>query len=76
MERGIPSRIPGHGSPSFDRIDAVVREQVWNFADFTTTSGIIRVGGNKKGVFTRDRQPKAAAYALRRRWPGDSELSQ
>jgi beta-glucuronidase len=54
----------------FDRIDAVVGEQVWNFADFTTTSGIMRVGGNKKGVFTRDRQPKAAAYALRRRWRG------
>jgi beta-glucuronidase len=52
----------------FDRIDAVVGEQVWNFADFTTTSGIMRVGGNKKGVFTRDRQPKAAAHALRRRW--------
>ena len=52
----------------FDRVDAVVGEQVWNFADFMTTSGIMRVGGNKKGVFTRDRQPKAAAYALRRRW--------
>ena len=55
----------------FDRIDAVVGEQVWNFADFTTTSGIMRVGGNKKGVFTRDRQPKAAAHALRRRWRKD-----
>ncbi|WP_432877630.1 beta-glucuronidase [Kribbella sp. CA-245084] len=52
----------------FDRIDAVVGEQVWNFADFATTSGIMRVGGNKKGVFTRDRRPKAAAFALRRRW--------
>jgi beta-glucuronidase len=52
----------------FDRIDAVVGEHVWNFADFTTTSGIMRVGGNKKGVFTRDRQPKAAAHALRIRW--------
>ena len=52
----------------FDRIDAVVGEQVWNFADFATTSGIMRVGGNKKGAFTRDRQPKAAAHALRRRW--------
>ena len=52
----------------FDRIDAVVGEQVWNFADFATTSGIMRVGGNKKGAFTRDRQPKAAAFALRRRW--------
>ncbi|HEY6689015.1 MAG TPA: beta-glucuronidase [Propionibacteriaceae bacterium] len=55
----------------FDRIDAVVGEQVWNFADFATTSGIMRVGGNKKGVFTRDRQPKEAAYALRRRWRKD-----
>ena len=54
----------------FDRIDAVVGEQVWNFADFATTSGIVRVGGNKKGVFTRDRQPKAAAHALRSRWRG------
>jgi beta-glucuronidase len=41
---------------------------VWNFADFATTAGIMRVGGNKKGVFTRDREPKAAAWALRRRW--------
>jgi beta-glucuronidase len=52
----------------FDRIDAVVGEQVWNFADFATTSGIVRVGGNKKGVFTRERNPKSAAFVLRRRW--------
>jgi beta-glucuronidase len=44
---------------------------VWNFADFATTSGIMRVGGNKKGAFTRDRQPKASAHALRRRWTGE-----
>jgi beta-glucuronidase len=54
----------------FDSIDAIVGEQMWNFADFTTTSGIMRVGGNKKGAFTRDRQPKAAAHYLRRRWHG------
>jgi beta-glucuronidase len=54
----------------FDRVDAVVGEHVWNFADFATTSGVMRVDGNKKGVFTRDRRPKAAAYALRRRWRG------
>jgi beta-glucuronidase len=41
------------------------------FADFATTSGIMRVGGNKKGAFTRDRQPKAAAFAPRRRWRED-----
>jgi len=55
----------------FDRVEAVVGEHVWNFADFATTAGIMRVGGNKKGVFTRDRNPKAAAFALRRRWRGD-----
>jgi beta-galactosidase/beta-glucuronidase len=46
---------------------------VWNVADFVTTSGIMRVSGNKKGVFTRDRQPKAAAHYLRRRWRNDLE---
>jgi len=54
----------------FDRVDAVVGEHVWNFADFATGSGVMRVDGNKKGVFTRDRRPKASAYLLRRRWRG------
>jgi beta-glucuronidase len=54
----------------FDRLPAVVGEQVWNFADFATSQGIMRVGGNRKGVFTRDRQPKAAAHVLRQRWTG------
>jgi beta-glucuronidase len=52
----------------FDRVEAVTGEQIWNFADFATRSGIMRVDGNRKGVFTRDRRPKAAAHALRRRW--------
>jgi beta-glucuronidase len=52
----------------FDRVEAVVGEQVWNFADFATSPGFFRVDGNKKGIFTRDRRPKAAAFALRRRW--------
>jgi beta-glucuronidase len=52
----------------FDRFDEVVGEQIWNFADFATVPGVIRVGGNKKGIFTRERQPKAAAHLLRRRW--------
>ena len=54
----------------FDRVDAVVGEQIWNFADFATTSGVMRVDGNKKGVFTRDRRPKASAHLLRHRWRG------
>lgn len=52
----------------FDRIEAIRGEQVWNFADFSTGYAIYRVGGNKKGVFTRDRQPKTAAHTLRKRW--------
>jgi beta-glucuronidase len=52
----------------FDRVDAVVGEHVWNFADFATAPSFIRVEGNKKGVFSRDRRPKAAAHLLRRRW--------
>ncbi|MCR6703651.1 MAG: beta-glucuronidase [Cellulomonas sp.] len=57
----------------FDSVPAVVGEQVWNFADFATASAsVFRVDGNKKGVFTRDRRPKAAAHALRRRWNRDA----
>lgn len=52
----------------FDRVEAVVGEHVWNFADFATSQGVMRVGGNKKGVFSRDRRPKAAAFSLRERW--------
>ena len=51
-----------------DEFPEIVGEQVWNFADFQTKPGIFRVLGNKKGVFTRDRQPKAAAHELRARW--------
>ena len=52
----------------FDKFESVVGEHVWNFADFQTKPGIFRVLGNKKGAFTRDRQPKAAAHTLRQRW--------
>lgn len=52
----------------FDHYDWVQGELVWNFADFQTTEGIMRVNGNKKGIFTRQRQPKDAAYNFRARW--------
>ena len=52
----------------FDKHPAIVGEQIWNFADFQTKPGIFRVLGNKKGVFSRDRQPKAAAHLVRSRW--------
>ncbi|MBL4559360.1 MAG: beta-glucuronidase [Labilibaculum sp.] len=49
--------------------DFVTGMHVWNFADFKTNQSIIRLGGyNLKGVFTRDRRPKAAAHYLRSVW--------
>ncbi|KAH7353179.1 glycoside hydrolase superfamily [Pyrenochaeta sp. MPI-SDFR-AT-0127] len=52
----------------FERVDSVVGEQVWSFSDFQTSQHVFRVDGNKKGIFTRDRRPKAAAQVLRHRW--------
>ena len=37
---------------------------------------ITRVVGNKKGMFTRQRQPKYSAYILRQRYQGLSSLIQ
>lgn len=52
----------------FDKLDFVIGEHVWNFADFATKQEIRRVMGNKKGIFTRQRQPKMAAFLLKKRW--------
>lgn len=52
----------------FDSYPFIKGEQVWNFADFQTTEGILRMDGNKKGIFTRQRQPKDAAYYFKSRW--------
>ena len=41
---------------------------VWNFADFMTSQGVTRVVGNRKGLFTRQRQPKLAAHTVRSRY--------
>ncbi|XP_074466635.1 beta-glucuronidase [Sebastes fasciatus] len=46
----------------------VIGELIWNFADFMTAQGLTRVVGNKKGVFTRQRQPKQAAFILKERY--------
>ncbi|XP_044253133.1 beta-glucuronidase-like [Tribolium madens] len=45
-----------------------IGEMIWNFADFKTAQTYTRVGGNKKGIFTRSRQPKASAHLLRKRY--------
>ena len=44
-------------------------EWPWNFADFSTQQGPMRVGScNRKGLFTRERTPKLAAHYFRDRW--------
>lgn len=55
-------------SKVFDEIPNFVGEQLWNFADFQTKFGIMRVQGNKKGVFTRAREPKMVVRYLSERW--------
>lgn len=51
-----------------DELKNFIGEQVWNFADFATSQGIMRVQGNKKGIFTRERRPKMVAHYLKERW--------
>ncbi len=55
-------------SKVFDEIKNFIGEQLWNFADFQTKFGIMRVQGNKKGVFNRAREPKLVVRYLRERW--------
>ena len=57
-----------------DKYDFVTGEQTWNFADFATVQGTLRVDGNKKGMFTRDRRPKLAAHYFRNRWKEISDF--
>lgn len=52
----------------FDEFPLVVGEQAWNFADFATSQSLLRVQGNKKGIFTRDRKPKFVAHYFKERW--------
>jgi len=46
----------------------IAGEHLWAFADFHTAQNHFRAHGNRKGLFTRDRQPKLAARLLRQRW--------
>ncbi|KAI1293534.1 Beta-glucuronidase [Halotydeus destructor] len=45
-----------------------VGEHIWNFADFMTDESVRRAHGNRKGILTRDRQPKASARFMRCRY--------
>ncbi|PNZ43138.1 beta-glucuronidase [Staphylococcus simulans] len=51
-----------------DQYPQFIGEQTWNFADFETSTGHIRVQGNRKGIFTRDRKPKSVAFYFKERW--------
>lgn len=53
---------------AMNSVDFVIGEHVWNFADFATKQAQGRAFGNRKGVFSRSRQPKQAARLLRDRW--------
>lgn len=44
---------------------------VWAFTDFKTAQTISRIVFNRKGVFTREREPKMAAHMLKNLWHGD-----
>lgn len=46
----------------------VIGAHVWAFADFKTAQSISRITVNRKGVFTRDRQPKMVAHTLQKLW--------
>ncbi|CAF0860019.1 unnamed protein product [Adineta ricciae] len=63
--------------PSFDNVSSLIHpttgffvgELPWNMFDFATDQSTIRVGGlNRKGLFTRQRQPKAAAFIIKHRY--------
>ncbi|MFV0379568.1 MAG: beta-glucuronidase [Anaerorhabdus sp.] len=59
----------------FDDFPQVVGEQAWNFADFEVWQAIMRVQGNKKGFFTRHREPKMIATKIRERWHNIPEFN-
>ena len=56
--------------PVFDeyRKKFFIGELIWNYADFMIQQSPRTFDGNKKGLFTRERQPKAAARVVRQRY--------
>ena len=53
---------------TLDKLPWCIGEHVWNFADFKTKETVHRVRGNRKGIFTKDRQPKMSAHVIKNRW--------
>ena len=58
-----------------EKKEFVFGSHVWNFADFMTPQHFRRVILNKKGVFTRDRNPKSVAFKLREHWNTMEKIS-
>jgi beta-glucuronidase len=57
-----------------DAHPSVAGGHIWNFADFRTAQHGRRVVHNLKGVFTRTREPKMAAWKVKELWRDDGEL--
>ncbi|CAB3410919.1 unnamed protein product [Caenorhabditis bovis] len=57
-----------HAFDALRRDHSIAGEMIWNFADFMTGMTTTRAVGNHKGIFTRTRQAKMAAYTLRQRY--------
>ena len=55
---------------TFDKIrhDYLAGEMIWNFADFLIDQHVNWAYGCNKGLFTRHRQPKMAAFTVRDRY--------
>ncbi|XP_075220282.1 beta-glucuronidase-like [Lycorma delicatula] len=56
---------------AFDKLHAkgfFIGEMIWNFIDFNVPQEYFRPGRCDKGLFTRDRQPKPAAYIVKERY--------
>ena len=70
VHREIPGAFYEAINACLDKRDFVIVETPWNFADFGTQQGPMRAGGNRKGLLTRNRQPKMAAHYFRKRWDG------
>ncbi len=51
-----------------------IGEHIWNLVDFKTPQCHWRTVLNRKGLFTRDRQPKLAAHLIRQLWQSERHI--
>ncbi|HXA43107.1 MAG TPA: glycoside hydrolase family 2 TIM barrel-domain containing protein [Candidatus Solibacter sp.] len=52
----------------------IAGQHIWTLCDFKTPQSVLRPHAlNLKGVFTRDRRPKAAAHRVRALWSGATD---